>query len=240
MKIKATLMAVTCCLAAGAAQADVVAGWDVSGTGTSNNTGYLPGTILSGETVSGLGRTGVSYASAGNSFNSNSWNLTTTFDPATAASYISFTISPTVGNQLTLTSLQYAMNGSNTAPRNGVWGYTTNGGANWTLSSVFTVPFTLSASLSSWDFSDFSVSTGTTVQFRFWAYGSGAGNSINGGTPAAGGTIRIGNISGNDLVLNGSLAAVPEPATYGIVIAGALALVVFARRGRQSAASKSA
>jgi hypothetical protein len=169
-----------------------------------------------------LGRTGVAWATAGNSFNSNnSWNLTNTFDETN--NYISFTISPDAGYEITLTSLQFAMNGSNTAPAQGRWGYRIGTGSFNTFD--FTLANATPTSLTTWDFADFT--TSQTVEFRFWAFGT---TSISGGTSAAGGTVRIANITGNDLVLNGSVALIPEPSTYALIGLGLAALVFLRRR----------
>jgi hypothetical protein len=205
-------------LAVQSSYAQIIAAWDVQGTGTSDNTGLTPTTLTSNVSVSGLGRTGVTWVNAGNSFNSNSWNTTNTFNASD--DYINFTITPDAGYQVTYTSLQFAMNGSNTAPSQGRWGYSINGGTFTT----FDFTLTNSASSNTWDFADFT--TSLPVEFRFWAYGTTA---INGGTSAAGGTVRIANVSGNDLVLNGSVAAIPEPSTYALIALG-LGALYFLRR----------
>jgi hypothetical protein len=67
------------------------------------------------------------------------------------------------------------------------------------------------ATLSNWDFADVSA---TSVEFRFWAYGT---NSIYNTTSLIGGTTRINNIAGNDLILNGTVTAVPEPSTLSMI-----------------------
>lgn len=65
------------------------------------------------------------------------------------------------------------------------------------------------------------------MEFRFWAYGS---TSINGGTPSANGTVRIGNIAGNDLMLNGSTEIIPKPSKAVLVVMGLLGAYRFSRR----------
>lgn len=202
--------------------ADIIVAFDVQGTGTSNNTGYLPGTVDPSVTSTGLGRTGVTWTTAGNSFNSNNWNITNTFNENN--NYISFTITPT--SAITFTDLQYAMNGSNTAPATQEWGYSIGGGA-FTLSGDLSITNPTVTSLATWDFADFT--TSAPVEFRFWAYGT---TSINGGTAAVGGTTRIANIAGNDLVVNG---IIPEPTSAAILGLGIFGTGLFFRRRRNAA-----
>jgi hypothetical protein len=208
-------------LAAGSVANAQILAWDVQGTGTSNNTGYPPGTTTANTTASGLGRTTVQWVNTGNAFNSNTWNITNTFNEAD--NYIGFTIAPDSGYEITLTSLQFAMNGSNTAPAQGRWGYRIGSGSFNTFD--FTLASATPTSLTTWDFVDFT--TSQTVEFRFWAFGT---TSINGGTSGAGGTVRIANIAGNDLVLNGSVALIPEPSTYALIGLGLAALFFLRRR----------
>lgn len=201
-----------------------IAQWDVQGSGTPavtslsavSSDGFLAA-------VPALTRVGVTGAGAGNSFNSQGWNLTSTL--VTNNDYITFTVAATTGYQLTLTSLDYAMNGSNTAPGTDQWGFSTDSGATWTMEPVFHVLNPAVTTSSRWDFAD--VSGVTTAQFRFWAYGA---TSITGGTSSGTGTTRIQNITGNDLTLNGSVIVIPEPSTLTLVGFGIVGMLAFARR----------
>ena len=206
------------------ARADIVAAWDVSGHGTPSDA-TLNATTVNGGLISNtpaLVRTGVTANNTGNSFASTNWNITNTFDMTNK--YVSFDV--TAATAITLTDLQYAINGSGTGPGTGEWGYSVNGG-----SFVFQPSFTISASLANatWDFNDVSLNAGDQVEFRFWAFGT---TSISGGTSSSTGSIRVpGNLtSGNDLVLDGIVAAVPEPTTIGLITLGLAGVVAFARR----------
>jgi hypothetical protein len=208
-------------LAAGSVANAQILAWDVQ---NQSSPATLSPSFSAGNLVAGSGvisRTTVMQNTGANSFNSNTWNITNTFNEAD--NYIGFTIAPDSGYEITLTSLQFAMNGSNTAPAQGRWGYRIGSGSFNTFD--FTLASATPTSLTTWDFVDFT--TSQTVEFRFWAFGT---TSINGGTSGAGGTVRIANIAGNDLVLNGSVALIPEPSTYALIGLGLAALFFLRRR----------
>ena len=189
-------------LAASKSSAQTIAAWDVAGHGTPFDATLVAGTSdLNLSAVPSLGRVGVLGNSAGNSFGSTNWNNTASFDQNN--SYISFTVTPTGGYQLNLADLRYSVNGSNTLPNQGQWGYS-DGGASFVLQSAFGIPFGGGA-LATWNFADFS--TVNSVEFRFWAWGT---TSINGAaTSLIGGSGRIFDTTGNDLVLDGTTSAIP-------------------------------
>jgi hypothetical protein len=216
-------------LAASSAEATLLT-WDMQGvssptTFTANTTAA---NLLTTGSLNTLQRTGLGNPGGANSFNSNSWNTTGTF--VESDDYISFTVQPSSagpGYEMTLTSLQYVVNGSNTAPNTGRWGYRIGTGA-FTLQPTFTMTFSTPGSLATWDFTDFT--TTSQVEFRFWVFGT---TSINGGSSAAAGSARISNIAGNDLVLNGSVTAIPEPSSAMLLGLGALGAFALAHRARR-------
>ena len=213
-----------------AAQASaLILAWDVTGHGSPFDATLGASTVAANlDTTDGydiLSRVGLTGAAAGNSFSSTTWNNTSTFNAANK--YITFTINPLAGYQLNLTDLRAAMNGSPAAPNNGRWGYSLDGGTTFTYESDYATPTAATSTLNNvFDFTDFS--TTSTVVFRFWEWGA---VSISGGAANAQGTTRIANISGNDLVLNGTVTQIiPEPSTIGLIGLGLVGLVAFARR----------
>ena len=204
------------------ASAQIVA-WDVTGHGSPPDlTLAASSSDPNLASVPSLGRVGIGGTAAVNSFNSTNWNITATL--ATNNDYITFSVAAAAGYQLNMTSLDYAMNGSNTAPGTDQWGFSTDGGATWTMETPFNLHNPAVSALSNWDFADVSASS---VEFRFWAYGN---LSIVNGTAAVTGTTRIQNIAGNDLILNGTVTAIPEPSTLCLIGFGLAGMLAFSRR----------
>ncbi len=254
MKKTALTLLATVALTAGAS-AQLLTAFDVSGFGNTGNTVSPTPVVGGGVTATGLTRTTVVASAANNSFSSNTWNITSTLN--TATNYIAFDVTVPAGATapVTFSTLQFAINGSNTAPNTGTWAYTLDGGTTFTLGTTanggaFTTLNAQPTAQALFDFADFTLAAGATtaapttaaatVEFRFYEYGA---NSINGGAAATTGTTRIANITGAgnpqyDLVLGGPNAFVqpvnaPEPSTLA-VMAGAAALVglVIYRRSR--------
>lgn len=207
----------------------LIIAWDTAGHGTPGDVTLTASTIdanlATGDGFNYLSRVGISSTGAGNSFNSKGWNPGA-FNQNDK--YFTFTIKAVDDFELNLTDLRAAMNGSNTGPRNGRWGYSLDGGTTFTMSSDYTIPYAAPGSLNVvWDFDDFT--TTNAVVFRYWGWGP---ISIAGGaTNASAGTERIDAISGDDLIVNGTITQViPEPSTICLIGLGLLGLVAFARR----------
>jgi PEP-CTERM motif-containing protein len=224
---KALLTLAIVAVATVATRAQSVIAWDVSGDSspaTLTADGGIDPNLVTTTGFNTLSRVTLGDNAGANSYNSNNWNITNTFSQST--NYITFTLQPQSGFQVNLTSLDYAINGSNTAPGMGQWGYSTDGGVTFTLQSTFALTNPQPSALATWNFTDFSSTS--AVEFRFWAFGA---TSINGGTATTSGTVRVANIAGNDLVLNGSVvSAIPEPTTIGLISLGLVGVVAFARR----------
>src|SRR3954462_14963156 len=127
---KALLTVAIISVAALAARADVELAWDVSTHGSPADTTLQASTINPNLTDTGVGdglnelmRTGVNPNATANSFASTNWNTTNTFNESDK--YVGVTLTP--NTSVTLTSLDYAINGSSTAPGTGLWGFSTQG-----------------------------------------------------------------------------------------------------------------
>jgi hypothetical protein len=221
--VASVVMASMVVLAVSQSSAQSIASWDVGGTGSPFLTTKAAGTsdaFLNSIPVLSRGG-GLLGNSGGSSFASTNWNNTANFDQNSA--YITITVTPLAGYQLSLTDLKYSVNGSNTLPNQGMWGYSDGGGA-FVDEAQFAIPFT-GAGLVTWNFTPFT--TVNSVEFRFWAWGT---TSISGGTGSVGGSGRIFNTSGVDLEVDGTTSAVPEPSTLSLIGFGLVGMLAFARR----------
>jgi hypothetical protein len=200
------------------AEAQTILGFNVNGVADSSSTAALLATTITGNLSTATGLNSLTRASgltAGNGaamFNSTSWNTTNVFNESD--DYISFSLQAQSGFEATYSSISYVLGATSTAPNTALWGYKIGSGS-FVLQSSFTVQNSTSIARASWDFSDFT--TTEVVEFRFWVYGA---TSTSGGSSASGGTVRVRDLSTptvNDLYLDGSLQAVPEPSTWALI-----------------------
>jgi autotransporter-associated beta strand protein len=175
-------------------------GWDVSGV-ASGTTTLNAATVASNISGGQLSLTGITASTAQNTFGGSNWNLTNTFDETNK--YFSFNVIPSSGYQVTYLSLEWDQSATSTAPNLSRWGYKIGSNA-FTLQTAFLTPNTMSSN-AAWDFTDFT--TTDSVEFRFWTYGATA---VGGGAPSTAGASRIRELSGNDLILYGSVAAIVQ------------------------------
>ena len=141
-------------------------------------------------------------------------NSTTPAAAVTGNKYFEFTLAPEAGYQFTIDSIGFdATRGGGSTPRgfllrSSVDNFTANlAGQDLTTARPTYTPFSVNLSATHVDL------TGP-VTFRFYNYAPAAGNSID----------------YDNIVLNGSVALVPEPSTLALAALGALAL--FRRRHR--------
>jgi hypothetical protein len=219
-----TLLGLAAFSLAGVNAQTVVAAFDLAGTTTDPQSYSTLNENLT--SVSGLSRVGLGASSSINSFGSNGWNITNTFNESD--DYLTFSFSVNPGFQVSITELSWtALNGSSTGPGTTRWGYRIGSG-EFTLQNTFTPTATNTAG--SW--SGINITDATeTIEFRFWAYGT---TSIGGGTSGTGGTVRYNNTAGEDLVLNGTVTAVPEPSTIAFLGFASLGLCFMLWRRRRA------
>lgn len=152
----------------------------------------------------------------------------------TAGHYFQFTLTASPGFVLNLTSIE--MNGGSSGTGADGGAFLSNLGGGFTAGSAIasttgkqgvTGGFDTDASgfggpinLSAATFQGIS-----SVTFRFYGWD----------TTSASGVTNIRSLSGNDLIINGDVAAVPEPQTYALIIGGLIVTVIFARRRRANA-----
>ena len=181
-----------------ASRGQTIYGWDVAGINAVSNPNFSATTSASNITGGQLSLTGLSASSTNNTYGGSNWNLTDTFDDTN--DYISFSVAPTSGYEVTYSSLEWDQGVTSTAPNTSRWGYKIGAGA-FSLQTPFTVSG--NTSNAAWDFNDFTSTD--TVEFRFWTYGA---TSVGGGSSSTSGVSRIRNLSGDDLILYGSVAAI--------------------------------
>jgi len=144
--------------------------------------------------------------------------------------YAGFTVTADPGFQMTLTDFQMS-----TAVSAGIvtafkWGYRVDDGggfSDWTFDQTYSLgdpgfAYIGLENAKTWDFADFS--TTGTVEFGLFASASTEGS-----------TAQVLVSQPQDMFLNGSVSAVPEPSTYALIaIAGTAALILTRRRKANS------
>lgn len=158
-----------------------------------------------GITFSPFSRVGVNTNAGTGVFNNRDWNTGASID---TSQYVEFTIAPTSGNALDLTSVTFGSQRSGTGPSSARIASSLN---NFASGFDFAPPTAIANT--TWDFADV---TNITAPVTFRIYGWG-------GTSAAG-TLRFDNVAVAGAV--NAAAAVPEPATLGVIGLAASTLLV--------------
>lgn len=204
-----------------------LATWEVN-TVNAGSTNPFSATTLASNVMSAnlaLG-SGVSASTAADTFGGSNFNQISLSNAITGGDYISFSISPSIGYSISISSITF---------NSGVSTTVTNFNGNL-LSSV--TGFTSSDSLLTYSFSALGASAQSVtlsaisslqnvtsaVEFRLYGFRDTSGTS----------TFRIRNLSGNDLVINGTASVIPEPSTFTFLAGTAvLGLAAFRRRSRR-------
>ena len=200
-----------CCLAS-ATYADLLAAWEVTGVTASTvpvftNT-YTAANIDSNQTYLTLGP-GITASTAANTFQGSTWTATSYADAVSSNDYISWFIVAESGYQFTVTNLAFNFVRSSTGASNMVVqsSYDTFSSDLFSSNSIGNTTFAPSISVSLTDTSD--------VEIRLYGWGAS-------GTT---GTTGIRTLSGNDLIVQGTVAAIPEPGTMTMLGLSLLALL---------------
>jgi hypothetical protein len=202
--------------------------WEITGANASvtnpQPAGLLAAHVTGGSLTIG---SGVSASNTNDFFSANGFNTTSLAAAISGGDYLSFTITPAAGYALNISSVSFntgvstAVTNFNAALLSSVTGFN-SAGALHSYSFATTTPPAQSITLSG---TAALQSVTGALEFRLYGWRDSSGTS----------TFRLRTLSGNDLVVTGSVSAIPEPGTYAVLL-GAAALAGAAIRRRRLAA----
>lgn len=210
-----------------AASGQLVA-WNVNGIDAETDpslSGVLGPNIAFGELTLG---SGVSPSGTANTFGGSNFNQTSLAAAITQNDYLAFTVAPAAGHTFSVSSITINP-GLSSATDFNIALFSSAGGYEvddilWSYSFNATLPSAQMITLS--DFPELQ-DLASETEFRLYGWRGTAGTS----------TFRIRDLSGYDLVINGStgIAAVPEPSTYAIAsgFTSLLAVIILRRNHRR-------
>ena len=172
--------------------------YNFTGNNNSNDSNDSPAGVVSNVIFTPMTRTNVAANNLTDTFGSASW--TTGGSSEDPTKYVGFMVSPAAGYQLTLASISFEDSRSATGPTTVDLHNSNDGFGTSQPFQTFPVGTTLSSPLD-YDFTDFTVGTGSTGEFRWLGYGGTGG----------GGTMRLDNI-----VLFGTITQVAGSCSIGI------------------------
>lgn len=207
------------------AQAQIVA-WELSGTSAVASNPLAATTLASGVATAQLTLgSGVTASTAIDTFGGAGFNSTSLAAAIAANQYLSITLTPTAGQSISLTSISL-QSGVATAVTN-FNGALLSSATGFTASdALYSYAFgTASASLQTATLTGEAGLQGLTAatEFRLYGWRDVAGTS----------TFRFRSLSGNDVSIQGTVSAVPEPATWA-ALAGIVSLTAALVRRRQT------
>lgn len=164
------------------------------GSEASSNSNYNDINLVNSTITRGVGLTAALNADR---FNATNWALTSIANAVSGNNYMEFTITPNVGYQFDVSSIVISMQRSGTGPsgiaiRNSLDGYSTNLDAEKSIvdnTSTQTFTFTFTQSNSS-----------SAVIYRVYMWAE-----------AVGGSGGIGDFTGNDIIVNGTVSSSSTP-----------------------------
>ena len=203
-------------LVLGTAAFGQLAAWEITGANAAitnpQPAGSLAANVAGGSLTIG---SGVSASNTTDFFSANGFNTTSLAAAISGGDYLSFTITPAAGYALNISSVSFnsgvssAVTNFNASLLSSATGFNP-AGALHSYSFATTTPPTQSITLSGT--AALQNVTGA-LEFRLYGWRDSAGTS----------TFRLRTLSGNDLVVSGSVTAIPEPGTYAATL-GAIIL----------------
>ncbi len=201
----------------------VLLAWNMTGQTAFGTQGLVASTVGSGVTntlglTRGSGVTTTSTA-ASNAWGGNGWSSSAT-SGITGNQYVSFGFTVSAGQTASLASVDLNYRRSSTGSANGLWQYQINAGS-WTnvadVANEFSSTSTSGAAMTQLSLSGISglqsLAAGTTVNLRLVPYGA----------TATGGTWYVYDLTGDDLVVSGSVQAANSAPTNVTLSATAIA-----------------
>jgi len=197
---------------------EVLVAWETNGLSGVTDDGWQSTTTSANVNPSELHRgSGVNASSLSNGFASTNWTEVDFSSAVSAEDYIQFEISVQVGYELSLSSLDVNLRRTSTGPTDYQWQYSIDGFSSLVnnLSGSFTYDGTESNGLGQPTISLSSISDlqnldhSTVVTFRLYAWGASS----------TAGSLAIGMLSGDDLVIRGDVSyAGVSPTIYATPI----------------------
>ncbi|CAM3573399.1 choice-of-anchor D domain-containing protein [Flavobacterium gelidilacus] len=177
-----------------------LAGDEVSANSNFNNANLGSSTITRGA--------GLTASGNADRFNATNWALTSIANAVSGNNYMQFSVTPNSGFQFSVSSIKINLQRSGTGPsaivlRSSVDGYTTNLDTQYSIID--------NTSTQSFTFTFAQANSSSAVTYRVYMYAE-----------ATGGSGGIGDFTGNDLVVNGtvtSLTPIPEINVQGLGVA---------------------
>lgn len=173
---------------------------------------------------------GVAASSAADTFGGTGFDTTSLASAIAIDDFLSITLTPGAGFALDLSNLSFnsgvgtAVTNFNVSVQSSATGFSTG-------SSIASFSFsTQGAPAQSITLSGISELQGITsaIEFRLFGWRDSTGSS----------TFRIRDLSGSDLVINGTVSAIPEPSTYAAILGGVALVGAWFRRRALAAAGR--
>jgi hypothetical protein len=230
MNFQTTLLLSAVCISATQLSAATLAAWDTNGL-SGNATNVAATTTATNLTVSvisrGSGLANITGTAPGNLISASGWNSTSLASAITVGDYLQFTITPASEYEVSFTTIDVNLRRTSTSANVYQWAYSLDGFATAPamIGSATSFTATTTGGVAQTQLLISSISALQDVSgaasFRLYAWG-GTGDSAS--------NFGIGRITGDDLVIGGTVVeAIPEPSA---AVLGAFGLLGILRRRR--------